>query len=133
MSPMIAERSLSSERGVTMMEMLVSVMLFGVVSLGVCKAFIFNLRFNTLSEQRTDAIMAAQQRLDVLRLQDPATMPSSGTQTQNTTIGRFTFEVRTIYCSPNTYCTTNSRFISIQVLKNNQQVYNVDSVYSQLR
>jgi Tfp pilus assembly protein PilV len=124
----------ASETGVSMMELMVALVLFGIMSLGVCKAFLTHLRFNTNAEIRTSAMMAAQLRLDALRLEDPASMASSGTTSQNITIGDYIFQVRTTYCSPSTYCTSaNTRHITVEVRKNNQRIYDVDTVFSQLR
>lgn len=131
---MTARPPQSSEGGFTMIEAVVSMVVFGIVSLGVCKSFVSFLKKNTDSERKTEAALAAQQTLDSLRMQDPAAMPMSGSASQNITIGRRTFQSVTTYCSPSTYCTaSSSRFITVEVRYNGQKQLRVSTIFAQLR
>ena len=67
-----------NKRGFTLIEVLVALSLFAIVSAGVTPAIILHTRSNTESVIRAGAIAAAQFGMDNLRRQDPAGFPSSG-------------------------------------------------------
>ena len=122
------------ERGFTLLEVLVSLGLFSIISTSLAASFAHHLKTNNLTERKSAAVMAAQQVMDEVRVQDPATLPSTGRTTQTVTIGNRAFTVVTDYCSETTYCTSaNIKHIKITVSFSNQSVYQVSTVYAQLR
>jgi len=129
------KKSLSQQVAFSLLEVLVSLSIFSVGALAAASAFSTQLSFNSQSETRSGAIMAAQQVLDEIRISDPASLPSSGTSAaQNITIGNKLYVVTVTYCSPSTYCTsTNIRALKAIVKHNNSTVYTVDTIYAQLR
>jgi general secretion pathway protein I len=129
------KRELKTERGFTLLEVLVSIVIFTVAALGMAKAFTDHLTTNTLNERRSEAISAAQQVLDNVRTLDPATLPASGQAAEQTiTFGERSYKVNLFYCFPSTYCTSNNiRQLHTEVKLNGQLIYQVDTVYAQLR
>jgi type II secretory pathway pseudopilin PulG len=121
------------ERGATLLEVLVAIGIFGVTSMCVAKAFVFHLSTNTVSEQKTAAYQAAQQRLDRVRVDDPGNLPNSGSTTETITIGTRPFSVRTSYCLKSSYCTTNTKHLEVRVSYKGRELYAVETVYAQLR
>lgn len=120
--------------GFTLLEVLVSLVLFSIAGIAMAKSFTHHLSTNTRNEQRSAAVMAAQQVLDGLRVLDPATFPSSGSTTQNITVGIRTFSVTTTYCSNITYCpNNNTKHIKVDVKLRGTTIYSVSTVYVQLR
>jgi prepilin-type N-terminal cleavage/methylation domain-containing protein len=122
-----------SQAAFSMIEAMVSIAIFGIGSLGIAHAFIYHMSFNTTSERRGAAIAAAQVVLDQLRVSDPASLPNTGSATQNLTVGRRTFVATTSYCSPNTYCTSTARYVKVEIRENGQLYYTVSTVFAQLR
>lgn len=122
-----------SQDGFSLVEVMFSIAIFAVASLGVAKAFSTHLQINTAAERKSGAILAAQQVLDELRLEDPASFPSSGTETRSVTVGRRTFSVVVTYCVLAAYCSGTSRSLDISVLHNGAVQFEVQTVYAQLR
>lgn len=122
-----------SLRGFSLVEVMVSVALFSVVSALMAPSFIYHLKTNSRAEVKNGAIAATQQRLDTLRSSDPTSLPSSGSDTQNVAVGERTFSVKTYYCQTAAWCTTSSRHLKIEVSYRNTFVYSAETIFSQLR
>ncbi len=90
------------------------------------------------AEIKSEAQIAAQQVLDVLRLANPSTLPRTRTSdpAENIIVGRTTYQVLVTYCSNLTYCppttTNDTRHVAVDVKYNNQLVYEVESVFTKL-
>jgi type II secretion system protein I len=122
------------QKGFTLLEVLVSLSIFSIVSAGMAKSFAFQLSTNSRNERKSAAILAAQQVLDDLRSRDPNTFPTSGSNTQTVSIGERDFSVVTSYCSVSSYCTsTNIRHLKVDVNLLGETQYSVSTVYAQLR
>ena len=124
-----------SERGFTILEVLVALSLMAIVAAGLVPAFTTFLKFNTRAEIKSEALSAAQQVLDELRLVDPATMPSSGSDPAvNITLGSRTYQVIVDYCVDASLCTSTTRQLVLEVFDNNaESVYSTQTVYTKLR
>ena len=123
-----------NQRGFTILELLIALGIFSIVSSAMAPAFIGYLKFNTASEIRSEASSAAQQTLDELRVFDPATMPSSGSDpVLALTVGLRQYDVTVSYCVNATYCTAASRHIQVEVAYSGKTVYQVETVYTQLK
>jgi prepilin-type N-terminal cleavage/methylation domain-containing protein len=123
-----------NQRGFTLIEVLVSLGLFSIITAGVTSTFINHLQYNSVAGYRTGAINAAQQQLDNLRKDDPVTMPTTGVTTATTTIGGRAFSVVTRYCSNATYCASASqRHLKVEVSYRGTLLYAVETVYTKLR
>ncbi|MCB0310172.1 MAG: type II secretion system protein [Bdellovibrionales bacterium] len=117
-----------------MIEVLVSLGLFGIVSAGITPAFTNYLKLNTKNQLKTEAMAVAQQKLDELRLQKPDDMPSSGNSSENLAVGSRNFAVTTYYCENGIYCVSEKmRHLKIEVAYNAEILLDVESVFTSLR
>lgn len=126
--------TLTRQRGYTIIETLVSLCIFGMVSVGIAGGMTSYMRFNTVNEQKSGAIMAAQVVLDDLRMTDPVTLPSTGETSESVQVGNRSYLVTTSYCSSSEFCTSNNlRHLRLRVTYRDAELYNVETVYAQLR
>lgn len=122
-----------TESGFSLVEVMVAMSIFVTVSAMMAPSFIYHLKTNYMAEVKNGAIAATQQRLDVIRSQDPSSLALTGNDTQNITVGERTFAVKTIYCNNSAWCTQSSRHLKIEVTHRNKVVYRAETVFSQLR
>ena len=102
---MIGERELQNVNGFTLMEVIFALSLFALTMSALFPAFLDHVRFNTFSEVRSGSYQAAQVVLDKLRIEDPASMPSSGSDSeQNVSIGSRLYAVTVSYCEEVAFC-----------------------------
>ena len=71
--------------------------------------------------------------MEQLRFADPATLPSSGSDTTSTDLGDYRFTIVTEYCSDSTYCDDTTRHVLVSVQENGKQVFETETVLAQLR
>lgn len=127
-------QDISSQRGVSLMESLVSLALFLIVSVGIVGGSASFMKFNTLNEQKSAAIAATQQALDAVRVNDPATLPSSGNTSSTVPVGGRNFTVKVSYCENATYCTSGTvRHLTARASFRGVQLYQVETIYAQLQ
>ena len=128
---------MKNQRGFTLIEVMMSFVLFSLVATSLTGAFIKMMKAGTLSEQTSGAVAATQKVLDSLRLVSPTAMPTSGNGTAETvSVGSHTYTVTPTYCSPNTYCTSNNiRQIKLTTVLQGttETLYSVETVYAQLQ
>jgi len=125
-----------NERGLSLVETLVALALVGGLAMAVMPAFITNKEANTRNEQRTDAIGLALERLEQLRFVTPSSLPTSGTDSYFTPIAGRDYEIRTRYCQDVTFCPptrVGARHLTVEVWLDNREVYDVATVYTELR
>lgn len=129
------KRLAAPNAGFTLLEVLVSMVIFSIASAAMAQSFLTHLTMNNRSERRSEAIASAQQVLDQIRTEDPTSLPASGSASPVTvTMGPRTYTVTATYCGDNTFCTSNNiRHIGIEVAYRNTVIYEVETVYSQLR
>jgi len=122
------------ERGFSLTEALIALALLAMVAAAILPAFTTHLRANARNEVRSSAVSAAQQRLESLRLQDPASMPDSGSSApQRVHVDGRDFDVVTHYCERNEYCDdSRSRHLRVEVRFEGRTIYDVETVYTQL-
>lgn len=127
--------NLNQERAFTLLEVLVSLLIFSVVSSSLSAVFINHLKQNSKGEIRSGAIAVAQQVLDDARSQDPASLPASGSSSvQTISGGSRNYQVVQHYCLNAAFCpTTNTRHIKVEVSYLGTIIYAVETVYTQLR
>ena len=121
--------------GFTLLEVLVAMMLFSAVSIGLAKGFILQLKSNSNSEIRSQAIQAAQVVLDRMRTQDPATFPTSGQgASESVAVAGRNYTVSVRYCVKAAFCpTSTTRHLRATVNYRGAKRYEVDTVFTQLR
>ncbi|NJK41160.1 MAG: type II secretion system protein [Acaryochloridaceae cyanobacterium SU_2_1] len=121
----------SNEQGLTLVESVVSLLIFFIAMAGIIPIFL-NYSLATINnEKRTAAIALTGQVLDGLRQTDTDTLPSSGTVTMTpiTYMGK-TYTPTITYCQTTTYCDANSRHVKVQIAHNNQSVYETETVFN---
>ena len=122
------------EIGMSLIEALIAIVLVGIALAGISQAFVTQMDANTRNDKRSGAIAAAQQVMEALRRQDPAGMPTTGSSSpQQVSMGGRDYQVVTSYCLVPSYCGTVSRHLRIEVTLDGQDLYSVESVYTQLR
>lgn len=123
-----------SEQGFTLLEVMVSLLLFLVVSAIMASSFVGHLKRSTETEVRTLAMGAAQEILDETRLTDPAGLPSSGTTSSTVVVGGRSFVVESTFCSNATYCASAAnRHVRVRVNFNGAKVFETETVFTRLR
>jgi prepilin-type N-terminal cleavage/methylation domain-containing protein len=120
--------------GFTLVEVLIAMAILSIAVTGIAPIFMTHLQINTTSGVRSGAVAAAQQKLDALRLVDPATMPLTGSSApEDVTVGGRTYQVTTTYCAMGSFCNAESRYIQVEVSYREKTRYTVDTVFTQLR
>jgi type II secretory pathway pseudopilin PulG len=123
-----------NQKGFTVLEALLAMFLLGVVLTGLVPGFLTFLDTNTMSEENSDAVAAAQLVLERLRLQDPGALPSSGsTGPEIVNVGGREFEVLNHYCTVADFCGTDSRHIRVEVTYGGETLFEIESVYTRLQ
>lgn len=123
-----------NERGMTVVEALVAIAILGVAMAAVMPAFVIQVHVNTDNELRSGAVAAAQQVMESLRLDDPASMPESGfTGPLTINAGSRQYEAFVRYCRRSDYCNAGSRNLVVEVYFDDRLVYSVETVFTQLR
>jgi type II secretion system protein I len=122
------------QRGFTMIETLVAMTIFALVSAAMLPAFVSQLRYNHRSELKTGAIQVAQLTLERLRLENPEDMPTLGADEEETvSSGERDYNVTITYCADMTYCGLRSRFVTVSVELNDEELYEVSTIFTRLR
>ncbi len=122
------------EKGFTLVEMLLALLIFGIVATSAAPAFISHLRYNTEAERRIGALTAAQRILDDRRVQDPTDLPSSGTVTITNLVGLSnSYSAEITYCEKAQYCSSASRHMLLQVFHEGNKIYETETVFTQLK
>ena len=123
------------ERGFSLLEIMVSLSVFSIAAAGFLPAFNSFTGRNSHSHTKVNALQAAEQVLDLIRVSNPSDLPSSGNDGgQTIQVGKSTFNVVTYYCEQTSLCTTNStRHIRVKVEKNNEEILNIQTVFTALK
>ncbi|WP_299406842.1 type II secretion system protein [Acaryochloris sp. IP29b_bin.148] len=130
-----------SEQGLTLVEAVVSILIFFIALAGIVPISLNYSLAAIRNEQRTGAIAMSQQILDELRQVDASTLPDGNTTLTTLPSGESLTDVplmgkeyssQITYCqtSSASYCDANSRHIKIEVLRDGQSIYEVETVYT---
>lgn len=121
-------------RGFTLTEGLVALAIMGVVFAGVVPLFFNYMDVTTRNEARSGAIAAAQQQIEAVRQDDPSLLPATGASSPVVVdVNDREYEVVTRYCLIASFCSTNSRHVTIEVSYAGRVVYATESVFTKLR
>lgn len=121
-------------KGFSLTEALIALALLAMVAAAILPAFMTHVRANDRNELRSSAVSAAQERLESLRLQDPASLPDSGSSApQRVKVDGRDFDVVTHYCERSEFCGDDrSRHLRVEVRFDGRTIYDVETVYTQL-
>ena len=130
----ISRKSKCKQAAFTLIEVMISLSIISIASLGMAKAFSNQITFNTRNERRSNAVAAAQLVLDRYRTIDPSTLPTSGSFDETVTVGTRTYDVKTRYCEVTSQCSSASiRGLSVEVKFRGEKQIKIATVYAQLR
>jgi len=122
-----------NSKGFTLLESLISLGILSITLVTMIPAFQTLMDANSVSEERSNALAAAQVVIESLRHEDPASLPKDGASTlQAVAVGNHEFEVETHFCAETTYCGTDSRHILIEVSFAGKVVYKIETVFTRL-
>lgn len=129
---------LAKEDAFSLLEMLVAISILAFV----LTAFHSSLSHASTSiknaEIKSEAQIAGQQVLDLIRLSNPAILPDTITSdaAENIIVGNTTYQVVATYCRNENYCppitTNDTRHVAVDVYFNNELIFEVESVYTKL-
>jgi prepilin-type N-terminal cleavage/methylation domain-containing protein len=119
--------------GFTLVEVLVAMALFSIVSAIMAPSFLYQLQTNTNAELKNGAIAVTQQILDSVRAKEVSSLPTSGVSTQSISAGERNYSAKTSYCLNPSWCDNSSRHLSVDIYYRNKKVYGTETVFSQLR
>lgn len=125
----------TDDKGLTLVEALVSLLIFFVAAASIVPVFL-NYTISTINnERRTGGIAVAQQVLDGLRQVDTTTLQATGTDTlaDVSYLGK-TYTPIVTYCQNAAFCANpDSRHITLQVFHNGNQIYQAETVFTNLQ
>ena len=137
---MLNRQNYLEQAGTTLMEVLVSISLLGIVTTVFITSSISMSRMLSNAETKSQAVLAAQEVLESLRQEKTSNMPSSLTVASPVDInfnGRI-YQVTITYCEDSQYCMSNastgllgSRHIKAEVSYNNKSFYEIETVFTE--
>jgi len=125
---------MTDARGMSLIESVVALVIIGVAATSILTAFMTMVHSNTRSGELSHAVSAAEMELEDLRLQDPELLPSTGSSSPRlVVVGDRQYEVVTHYCERAELCQDTTRHIRVEVRLQGESIYDVKTVYTQLR
>lgn len=122
-----------NEKGFSLVESLVALAILGITLAALVPAFQAFLDANSVSEERSNALAAGQQAMEMMRHKDPSSLPSSGSSAaQIITVGAHEFEVIAHYCVKPSYCGTDTRHVVMDVGFAGKDIYEIETVFTRL-
>ncbi|WP_407543049.1 prepilin-type N-terminal cleavage/methylation domain-containing protein (plasmid) [Deinococcus radiomollis] len=123
----------SRDAGVTLIEVLISIIIVGIITIAVLSTMSSAFKLNNDAELSTQAAFLAQDKLDALRLLDPATLPTSGQDNSTVTSNNRSYSVTVRYCVTSSYCLNKSRDVTIEISANNKLLFTGETVFTQVK
>lgn len=120
--------------GFTLVEALFAMAILGVTLASILPSFLTYLDTNSLSEERSAAVAAAQLVMEELREADPSSLPTSGTSAVRIVpVGNRDFEIQTTFCGDTSLCGAERRHVAVEVSFGGRVIYDVSSVFARVR
>lgn len=126
--------------GVSLIEVLVSISLLGIVTTVFITSSISMSRMLSNAETKSQAVLAAQEVLEPLRQEKPSNLPDTLTVQSPVEVdlnGRI-YDVIITYCEEAQYCSSNvtgglvgSRHIKAEVLYEGESYYEIETVFTE--
>lgn len=122
-------------KGFSLLEVMVALGIFGITMAYMGESLSRQVIASKDSDARAAAAMAVQQYFDEVRSADPSTLPGSGSGTPvRFTIGGNSLTLTPSFCENITYCSTaNVRHIVARVTKNGREIFEAETIFTQLR
>lgn len=120
-------------QGFTLTEVLVTLFLVGIIVTSVLFLFTQSFSMNQQADDRSQAILLAQQELDTLKHDSPTNLQMSGSDQRDVTFSGRPFQVRRTYCATPAYCTSDQRSVRIDVLRGTQLLFTGETVLAEIR
>lgn len=121
------------ERGISLVEVLCALVVIGIGAMAILPTFVVHRDSTERNEIRAGAMIAATTVMERLRLDDPAALPTSGASAaQQFDIDGRTYMVVTRYCPSPSLCGTGSRQVVVEVSRDGDMVYELETVFTQL-
>ncbi|MCC6931633.1 MAG: type II secretion system protein [Deltaproteobacteria bacterium] len=123
------------ELGFTVVEVLVSMVIFGIVMASLPAVFLTHARINQRMEIKAEAMAAGQQIMDGFRAADPITLPASGVGAdQVTIINDHNYVVEPTFCENVNFCKSESnRHIKLRIFNEGEEVAQLETVFTRLK
>ena len=122
-----------ARQGFTLTEVLVTIFLIGIIVTAVLSLMTQSFSLNQKADDQGQAILLAQQELDLLKHVSPTSLQTTGTDQRNVDFNGRSFQVKRTYCATPTYCTSDQRSVRIDVLRNTQVLFTGETVLAELR
>jgi prepilin-type N-terminal cleavage/methylation domain-containing protein len=124
-----------NNRGFSLVEVMVSISLFSIVSAMMATSFTQLLKTNYDNEIRSGAYRAGERVIESYRQQAISTLPTTGSAAAQTiTVNGRDYSVVPSFCAVASFCTTaNIRHIRVTVNYENTKRYEVDSVFAEVQ
>ncbi len=122
-------------KGFSLLEVMISLSVFSIAAAGYLPVFNSFMGKNSNSHVKVNALQAAEQVLDLIRVMSTSSLPSSGDDGgQIVQVGKNSFNVVTYYCEQASLCTGSStRHIRVNVRRNNEEILNIQTVFTALK
>ena len=89
---------------------------------------------NRMAEERSGAVLVAQQVMEGIRQRPPDTLPSTGSApTEIHPVCERQFEVDQHFCQTGTHCNADSRHVIVEVRYGGRVIYELETVFVALR
>lgn len=125
--------STQPSQGFTLTEVLVTIFLIGIIVVAVLSLMTQAFSLNQKADDKGQAILLAQQELDLLKHVSPTSLKATGDDQRDVTFNGRAFQVRRTYCATPAYCTSDQRSVRIDVLRNTQLLFTGETVLAELR
>ena len=124
-------RSLSKQKGFTLIEVMVALSILGLTSSLMLVSFLNQVRTINRNVVKSGAVIAAAFVLDEIRSRDIATLPTSGSDAPvQITRDSKDYDVTISYCLNAALCSSATKHLTASVSYKSKEVYSVETVYT---
>ena len=121
----------NQQKGFSIVEVIVAMGIFLTVMSTLPTIFVTQTKFNTLSQRKSEGLVATQAVLDSLRFEKLIDLPTTGNATENIDINGYTYLVDVHYCLNSSYCNAQtSRHITAKTYYREDLIYEVETVFT---
>ena len=125
---------MNNNNGLTLMEALAAMIMVTVLIVSIIPALVSFTHINQKSEWRSGAVDVAELLLEKYRTQKvgdilPTTAES---QTETINMGGVDYEAKTFFCQTISFCDNETTHIKVEVSYNNEKLYEVETVFTNL-